>query len=122
MGSSLALLAKQASSLADPLPCAREDWELWFSDRPAELRLAKAYCRPCPVRRACLAGAVERGEPYGVWGGEIFDHGAVIAEKKPRGRPPKAAAQDAGQAGAEIRRSSPQTPRGKETLNRRCAG
>jgi WhiB family redox-sensing transcriptional regulator len=39
------------------------------------------------MRRVCLAGAVERYEPYGVWGGEIFTRGAIITEKRPRGRP-----------------------------------
>jgi WhiB family transcriptional regulator, redox-sensing transcriptional regulator len=42
------------------------------------------------MRRACLAGAVERGEPHGVWGGQIFARGAIITEKRPRGRPRKA--------------------------------
>jgi hypothetical protein len=51
-------------------------------------QLAKAHCQPCPMRRVCLAGAVERREPYGVWGGEIFTRGAIITQKRPRGRPP----------------------------------
>ena len=54
-----------------------------------ELEQAKALCAECPVRAACLAGALDRAEPWGVWGGEIFDHGVVIARKRPRGRPPK---------------------------------
>ncbi len=62
--------------------------QLWFSDLPTDLQLAKAYCQPCPMLRACLAGAAERHEPHGVWGGEIFSHGAIIPEKRPRGRPP----------------------------------
>jgi WhiB family redox-sensing transcriptional regulator len=41
------------------------------------------------VRSACLAGALDRGEPWGVWGGEIFERGVVIARKRPRGRPRK---------------------------------
>ena len=41
----------------------------------------------CPLRRPCLAGAVERGEPCGVWGGEIFERGRIIAFKRPRGHP-----------------------------------
>jgi len=41
------------------------------------------------MRRLCLAGAVERREPHGVWGGEIFASGAIITEKRPRGRPPR---------------------------------
>jgi WhiB family redox-sensing transcriptional regulator len=91
MGSSLVLLTTQAKALDDPLPCHHEDPQLWFSDLPGNLHLAKAYCQPCPVRRVCLAGAVERREPHGVWGGEIFAKGAIITEKRPRGRPPRRA-------------------------------
>lgn len=72
------------------LPCRLADEDLWFSDLPADLERAKLLCGDCPVRRACLAGALERREYCGVWGGEIFDRGAVIARKKPRGRPSKA--------------------------------
>ena len=89
MTSSLIVLAAQAKTLNDPLPCRRENPELWFSERPVDLKLAKAYCRPCPIRRSCLTGAVERREPHGVWGGEIFTHGTIIMEKRPRGRPPR---------------------------------
>jgi WhiB family redox-sensing transcriptional regulator len=88
MTSSLVVLTTRATALDDPLPCHREDPQLWFSDRPADLQLAKAHCRPCPMRRVCLAGAVERVEPHGVWGGEIFARGAIITAKRPRGRPP----------------------------------
>ena len=70
------------------LPCLREDLQLWFSGRPAELEMARSYCGPCPVRESCLSGALARREPHGVWGGEIFDRGRVIPEKRPRGRPP----------------------------------
>jgi WhiB family redox-sensing transcriptional regulator len=86
--SSLVLLTRQTGALNGLLPCQHENPELWFSELPADLELAKAHCRPCPIRRFCLAGAVERREPYGVWGGEIFIHGAVTAQKRPRGRPP----------------------------------
>ena len=72
-----------------PLPCRVEDPELWFADSPAQLELAKRFCAECPVRAACLAGALSRGEPWGVWGGEIFERGVVIARKRPRGRPRK---------------------------------
>ena len=75
-----------------PLPCRVEDPDLWFAETPAQLETAKALCGDCPVRSACLAGALDRGEPWGVWGGEIFERGAVIARKRPRGRPPKVAA------------------------------
>jgi WhiB family redox-sensing transcriptional regulator len=71
------------------LPCRAQDGELWFADDPAELELAKALCGDCPVRAACLAGALERMEPWGVWGGELFARGVVVPRKRPRGRPRK---------------------------------
>ena len=75
-----------------PLPCRDEDPELWFAESPADVEHAKALCGECPLREACLAGALERAEPWGVWGGEIFERGVVIARKRPRGRPRKVAA------------------------------
>jgi WhiB family transcriptional regulator, redox-sensing transcriptional regulator len=74
---------------ARKLPCQHHGPRLWFSDRPSELNQAKALCRGCPHRSPCLAGAVARAEPYGVWGGEIFEDGVVIRNKRPRGRPRK---------------------------------
>lgn len=71
------------------LPCRAFDPDLWFSDAPAELELAKSLCGDCPVRMECLAGALDRAEPWGVWGGEIFERGAVVPRKRPRGRPRK---------------------------------
>ena len=71
------------------LPCRKFDPDLWFADAPAELELARALCGECPLRAECLAGALERAEPWGVWGGEIFDRGAIVARKRPRGRPRK---------------------------------
>ena len=69
-------------------PCRTEP-ELWFAESPADVELAKELCRRCPVRSQCLAGAVDRGEPWGVWGGELFASGVVVARKRPRGRPRK---------------------------------
>lgn len=86
--SALVLLTKHAEALDEELPCQRESPHLWFSERPVDLESAKTHCRACPIREACLAGAVERAEPYGVWGGEIFHEGAIIPRKRPRGRPP----------------------------------
>ena len=71
------------------VPCRANDPELWFGDRPDEVEAAKALCQPCPLRSSCLAGALERREPWGVWGGHLFLHGAVIPRKRPPGRPRK---------------------------------
>lgn len=71
------------------LPC-REDPELFFAESPEDVEFAKSLCRGCAARMACLAGAVERREPWGVWGGELFLRGEVVPYKRPRGRPRKA--------------------------------
>jgi WhiB family redox-sensing transcriptional regulator len=71
------------------LPC-REDPELFFAESPADVEFAKSLCRGCAARIACLAGALERREPWGVWGGELFLRGEVVPYKRPRGRPRKA--------------------------------
>ena len=39
------------------------------------------------VRAQCLEGALSRQEPAGVWGGELFEDGQVIAKKRKAGRP-----------------------------------
>ena len=83
------LLASPSAVRDGLLPCLREDPQLWFAERPADLELAKAYCQPCPVRVLCLEGALARREPHGVWGGEIFEQGRITARKAPRGRPPQ---------------------------------
>ncbi len=46
-------------------------------------------CALCPLRFACLADALEREEPWGVWGGELISGGRIVANKRPCGRPPK---------------------------------
>jgi hypothetical protein len=45
-GNSLALLTRQAQATGAPLPCQRESPQLWFSDLPDDLELAKAHCAP----------------------------------------------------------------------------
>lgn len=71
------------------IPCRASDPELFFAERPEDVERAKSLCIDCPVRRVCIAGALERREPWGVWGGELFIHGVVVARKRPRGRPRK---------------------------------
>ena len=70
------------------LPCT-EDPELFFAESPQDVEQAKAMCRGCRARQASLAGALERREPWGVWGGELLMRGAIVPRKRPRGRPRK---------------------------------
>lgn len=44
----------------------------WHSPDPLEQEACKAVCRGCGLRESCLAGAVERDEPCGVWGAVVF--------------------------------------------------
>ncbi len=62
---------------------------LFFSEDANEIAEAKVICEACPVRVSCLQGAIERSEPWGVWGGQLFDRGRPIAFKRGRGRPRK---------------------------------
>ena len=63
--------------------------ELFFSEQLDDIAAAKAFCQECPVKDPCLEGAIVRREPWGVWGGELFVNGKIVAQKRKRGRPPK---------------------------------
>ena len=62
---------------------------LFFSDHVLDIARAKAICARCALRASCLQDAVEREEPWGVWGGELLSGGRIVANKRPGGRPPK---------------------------------
>ncbi len=65
--------------------------ELFFSEDIGEIAAAKRVCADCPVLAECLGGALERHEPWGVWGGQLFINGKMLTAKRRRGRPPKIA-------------------------------
>jgi WhiB family redox-sensing transcriptional regulator len=69
------------------LPCHNANPETFFSEEKTVIEQAKRLCAPCPVRNECLKGALSRQEPCGVWGGELFHEGRVIAERRGVGRP-----------------------------------
>jgi WhiB family transcriptional regulator, redox-sensing transcriptional regulator len=77
------MYAQAEESRVDEFPCLT-DPDLFFAESPADIARAKELCRGCP---ACLAGALERSEPWGVWGGELVLRGIVVASKRGRGRP-----------------------------------
>jgi WhiB family redox-sensing transcriptional regulator len=62
---------------------------LFFSDDVIDIARAKAICAKCPLTASCLSGALEREEPWGVWGGELLQNGRIVKNKRPCGRPPK---------------------------------
>ena len=64
---------------------------LFFSEELQDIATAKRICERCPVMPQCLEGALERREPWGVWGGQLLLNGKVLQSKRRRGRPPKVA-------------------------------
>jgi WhiB family transcriptional regulator, redox-sensing transcriptional regulator len=62
---------------------------LFFSEDLIDIARAKAICSKCSLAVECLAGALEREEPWGVWGGQLLVNGVIVANKRRRGRPPK---------------------------------
>ncbi len=73
----------------DIVPCRVHDAELWFPQAPEDVAFAKALCGTCPAVRVCLAHALAAEVWWGVWGGELFERGMLVATKRPRGRPRK---------------------------------
>jgi WhiB family redox-sensing transcriptional regulator len=63
--------------------------ELFFSEQLDDIARAKGICAECALREPCLEGAVDRREPWGVWGGQLFVNGKILPFKRKRGRPPK---------------------------------
>jgi WhiB family redox-sensing transcriptional regulator len=62
---------------------------LFFSDDEFDIARAKAICSKCGLATECLGNALDRAEPYGVWGGQLVVEGVIVAVKRGRGRPPK---------------------------------
>jgi WhiB family redox-sensing transcriptional regulator len=64
---------------------------IFFSEELQDIAKAKSLCAQCPNLLSCLEGAIARHEPWGVWGGQLFLNGKILATKRRRGRPPKVA-------------------------------
>lgn len=50
--------------------CAQTDPDIFFLDKGGDGGgIAKAFCKPCPVRYQCLRFAMEQGIDQGIFGG-----------------------------------------------------
>ncbi|MGL4174308.1 MAG: WhiB family transcriptional regulator [Actinomycetota bacterium] len=64
----LAALGEVPSWHASAL-CAQTDPEVFFPEKGASSAAARRVCAVCPVELECRAEAMDRREPFGVWGG-----------------------------------------------------
>ena len=62
---------------------------IFFSEDLGDIARAKRICSECPALAPCLEAAIERREPWGVWGGQLIRNAHGLANKRRRGRPPK---------------------------------
>lgn len=73
-------------------PCMTvNDADVFFPETADQLTVAQSLCAQCPVIATCLDQAVTLGVTDGVWGGQLFDRGRPVGEKRRPGRPRKAA-------------------------------
>ncbi len=62
-------LAVDDLSWQDYSNCRGADADLFFPERGASTRKAKAICGACEVRVDCLEFAIVQSEKFGIWGG-----------------------------------------------------
>jgi len=62
-------LAVDDLSWQDYSNCRGADADLFFPERGASTRKAKAICNACQVKGECLEFAITQSEKFGIWGG-----------------------------------------------------
>ena len=93
--------------------CRAHDPEMWFD--PESHKYARLVCNDCPLRYPCLTGALERREPWGVWGGDVFVAGVAFTvgrEPRPKTTPAARPAARSGPPAAPTRLVGCGTPSG----------
>lgn len=88
-GSSSFLLTLDLPPWRDLGRCSETDPELFYPEKGhggahGVAGRARKVCDGCEVREQCLEWALERREPYGIWGGKSPDE-----RRRLLGRPPK---------------------------------
>jgi WhiB family redox-sensing transcriptional regulator len=79
--------------------------ELFYPEGDAGLVLlmtaeAKLWCRRCPVQEPCLAEALARSEPFGVWGGLDEKERRDLLRRRAEAERSAGTVPDAGEAAA----------------------
>jgi len=74
----ITLTELQDELILSPLRCSDGNGTLsylFFSEEYVDVQRAKAICAKCSSRQDCLSAALDRAEPWGVWGGELLEDG-----------------------------------------------
>jgi WhiB family redox-sensing transcriptional regulator len=76
-----AWVAAEAAGLRLPCTCGGD---YWTSDNQDDREHAVELCKPCTIRRECLAGALARNESFAVWSLDLTDSrsGTHIRKRK----------------------------------------
>ena len=98
-------LGISGQSWVDDAICSQTDPELFFVEKGGTTKPAKLICQDCPVRRECLLLALEKREPFGVWGGKTPEERTAIRRGAPIrwGRIKCCHGHDLGRVGLTIR-------------------
>lgn len=51
----------------------QEDPDLFYSEKPEDIKSSIDICSSCPFKNKCLTQAIESKETHGVWGGRNFN-------------------------------------------------
>lgn len=83
----LTLVIPEPGSGQKPPPCTKEDPELFFPtseapDYQPQIRRAKAVCRKCPMKFACLEFALETGDKWAILGGTTPSERTVLQQRR----------------------------------------
>jgi len=65
----LTKISEERERWQDRSNCLGVDPDLFFPERGASTKEAKAVCCGCEVRMECLEYALRNGEKFGIWGG-----------------------------------------------------
>lgn len=61
--------------------CSETDGDLFFPDKGGSASAAKAICKRCDARDACLKWALDRNEQWGIWGGMSAEERAKLRRR-----------------------------------------
>jgi WhiB family redox-sensing transcriptional regulator len=105
-------------------PCVDHTEPLWISEMLVDRTQAAALCHPCPIKAECLAGALERREGFGVWGGVDLSpatNGRGARGKRDRHVPPPKVCQECGSEFTKPKNTSRKDWERARYCNRLCA-